>query len=62
MTGQDIVIGHSLGSDTDEITSVKVSCPKRCDLDVVLIDTPGFHDTRTDKDVAEAIEKWLNAT
>jgi hypothetical protein len=55
-------VRHDLSAGAAEIKSIEVSNPQICDLDILFLDTPGFDDDRTDKDVAEMVIKWLNTT
>ena len=56
-------MGHTLQSCTSEAKSVKLSIPELADGDVVLVDTPGFDDTRgrSDADVLQMVSDWMNA-
>jgi hypothetical protein len=51
-------VGHSLESATSVVGGVRICFPD--DVNVVLVDTPGFDDAeRTDRDVLKAIASWL---
>jgi predicted GTPase len=55
----DIGVGHSLVSCTSEVNVVRVRVPDE-DLEIVLVDTPGFDDThKSDYEILKLIKDWL---
>ncbi|CAM1505055.1 Fc.00g106920.m01.CDS01 [Cosmosporella sp. VM-42] len=57
-TGEDVLVGHSLESCTQNIGIYQ--CRWSSDVDIYLVDTPGFDDTtRSDTDVLKDIATWL---
>ncbi|KAJ3551810.1 hypothetical protein NP233_g13008 [Leucocoprinus birnbaumii] len=53
-------VGHDLNSCTVEVKAVRVHIPELEDLDVVLVDTPGFDDTyKTDYEILKMISEWM---
>ena len=59
VTGNDDGVGHTLTSCTSEVKVTKCEDPTLANI--VLVDTPGFDDTRkTDLEILELISKWLN--
>jgi len=59
VTGNADGIGHALTSCTSEIKVTKVENL----ANIVLVDTPGFDDTKkSDLEILEMISKWLNKT
>ena len=62
MTGDKSGVGHELDSRTENIIVVRVQYPGS-DVDVVLVDTPGFNNTdMSDVCVLEMIAEWLKDT
>ena len=56
-------MGHDLFSCTSEINIIKLSIPELADVDVVLVDTPGFDDThKSDVDILKMVANWLETT
>ncbi|KAI6110227.1 P-loop containing nucleoside triphosphate hydrolase protein [Pisolithus thermaeus] len=57
--GHDEGVGHDLTSFTSDIKATKLEFEKSS---VVLVDTPGFNDTKkSDLDILNLISDWLNA-
>jgi predicted GTPase len=57
---EGIRVGHRLESCTTEVQSVKLL---HLDMNVVLVDTPGFDDThKSDVDILKMIADWLKCT
>ncbi|KAF9440912.1 hypothetical protein P691DRAFT_816432 [Macrolepiota fuliginosa MF-IS2] len=58
--GRDIGIDHSLRSSTSRMSAIRVTI---MDMQVVLVDTPGFDDTHlSDLDVLKMVSDWLQRT
>ena len=58
-------MGHDLESCTSDVSNVCLSIPEIAlgDLQVVLADTPGFHNTcKKDIDILKTIADWLKYT
>lgn len=52
-------VGHDLMSYTNEIKAVRVRVPDE-DIDIVLVDTPGFDDTyKSDYEILQMISEWI---
>ena len=52
-------VGHDLMSCTNEIKAVRVRVPDE-DIDIVLVDTPGFDDTyKSDYEILQMISEWI---
>jgi predicted GTPase len=57
------VTSGSLFSCTQEVHAFGCLRPGRSDQKIIIVDTPGFDDTkRTDYEVLEGIAKWLETT
>ena len=53
-------MGHDLASHTSEIKATRCTIGE---ISIVLVDTPGFDDTRkTDLQILESIADWLSET
>jgi len=62
-TGIEGIVGHSLESQTNEISVIKLSFPGIADSDICFVDTPGFDHTRqSDVEIFKMISEWLNNT
>ena len=62
-TGITGIVGHSLESQTNEISVIKLSFPAIADSDICFIDTPGFdHTNKSDVHIFKMISEWLNNT
>jgi hypothetical protein len=59
VAGVDQGVGHDLVSKTQGVQAVRIRAPEE-DIDVVLVDTPGFDDTfKSDREILELISEWL---
>ncbi|KXN84717.1 hypothetical protein AN958_12144 [Leucoagaricus sp. SymC.cos] len=61
ISGADQGIGHDLMSCTNEIKAMRVRVTREDeDIDVVLVDTPGFDDTyKSDYEILQMISEWI---
>jgi hypothetical protein len=56
-------VGHSLDACTQKLSAIRFAGPNPGDVNLVLIDTPGFDDTyRSDLETLKEISTWLEST
>ncbi|CAE6451281.1 unnamed protein product [Rhizoctonia solani] len=62
-TGSNLVVGHGIDSETDQVIDKEIPFLKYGDNYVQLVDTPGFQDTRDGDEVPvfKNITEWLAA-
>ncbi|CCO32783.1 hypothetical protein BN14_06846 [Rhizoctonia solani AG-1 IB] len=62
-TGSNLVVGHGIDSETDQVIDKEIPLLKYGDNYVQLVDTPGFQDTRDGDEVPvfKNITEWLAA-
>ena len=57
---EEVVVGHGLFSCTAEIKEVTVQHPTKENRRIILVDTPGFDDTKHDDvEILKSIADWL---
>jgi len=57
------MVGHSLGSNTNEVSIIRLSFPELVDSHICFVDTPGFNHTEIDDfDVLKMIADCFNNT
>ena len=62
-TGITGIVGHGLGSNTNEVSIIRFSFPELFDSDICFVDTPGFnHTDLPDFEVLGMIADYLNKT
>ena len=63
LAGEEGRAGDSLASVTQDIAAYRILDHERYGSHIVLVDTPGFDDTkRTDAQILELIGDWLKKT
>jgi hypothetical protein len=53
---------HPFHSVTKEVTAIRVLDHEKYGRHIVLVDTPGFYQERSDKEILEIISAWLLRT